>query len=93
MNPACERVTLNEATPQTDKMCVRENLAPLQQVSSLKPSSPIHGAPFRSTVIHHRASGSPCGWITVRWITVRWITVQIDTQPSPVRQGMNPLAT
>jgi hypothetical protein len=75
------RVTPDEATPQTDKMCVRENLAQIDQVSSFKPSSPIHGAPFRSTVIHHRA------------VDHRWITGQIDTQPPPVRQGMNPLAT
>jgi hypothetical protein len=92
MNPACARVTRDKAMPQTDKMCVRENLTQIDQVSSFKPSSPIHGAPFRSTVIHHRA-------VRVDHRAVRvdhradGITGQIDTQPLPVCQGMNPLAT
>jgi hypothetical protein len=85
MNPACARVTPDKATPQTDKICVRENLAQIDQVSSFKPSSPIHGAPFRSTVIHHRA-------VRVDH-RADGITGQIDTQPLPVCQGMNPLAT
>jgi hypothetical protein len=61
------------------------------RIFMLKPSSPIYGAPFRSTVIHHRADSSPCGFITVRihhragFITVRIHHRQIDTQPPPVR--------
>ncbi len=53
---ACARITRDEATPQTDKMHVSENLAQIDQVSSFKPSSPIHEVSFCSTVIHHRAS-------------------------------------
>jgi hypothetical protein len=45
MNPACARVTPDEATPQTDKMCVRENLTQIDQVSSFKPSCSFDAAP------------------------------------------------
>jgi hypothetical protein len=55
------------------------------ELQAFKPSSPIHGAPFRSTVIHHRA-------VRVDH-RADGITGQIDTQPLPVCQGMNPLAT
>ncbi len=37
----------------------RDDLTQVDQVSIFMPSSPIHGASFRSTVIHHRAGGSP----------------------------------